>query len=440
MTMALTTFKRGKLKRKETRAIFHPKQVLDIELSEPLPSLGATMRRYNEALLLVRLYSYPIAQVMVSLEQPLSSEDLARDLWHSLAPSINTFLKRHGLAPASSLADPQLEALGLSLAAKREALLNRAPFASVVICTRNHADNLERCLKFVLALEYPSYEIIVVDYAPKNEATKQVVERLKEAGVPLHYVLEPSASLSVARNTALESAKGQFVAFLDDSEVADKYWLLELAEGFERDEKVAAVSGSVVPAELEFQAQVWGEVLASHSQESGFTPGSFNMSTCHKQSSLFLTPPFGSGGNMAFRTKGIRKLGFDTTLGPGTPALGGEENTAFLDVLMAGQTVVYQPSALVRQYHPRDVVGLHLHLQGEGVGLGAFYSRSLRKYPRLAPLFARLVPKILGSVFASKRSVTKTVPKTLMTAKRQGFFQGFVVYARSLKLQKLSKG
>jgi hypothetical protein len=430
MTMALTTLKRGKLKRKETRAIFHPRQVLDIELSEPLPSLGVNSRRpYSEALLLVRLHSYPIAQVIVSLEQPLSSEDLAAELWQSLAPSINTFLKRHGLAPAASLADPQLEALGLSIGSKREALLSRAHFASIVICSRTHADNLERCLHSLLDLEYPHYEIIVVENAPKNEATRQVAERLKAAGAPLHYVLEPSASLSLARNTALNHVKGKFVAFLGDHDVADKYWLLELAQGFERDQKVTAVSGIVVPAELEFQAQVWSEELARHSEERGFTPESFDLST-PKQRPLI---PFGTGSNMAFKTSALRKIGFDTTLETMPPS-GAEVSATCFDMLHAGRTVVYQPSAIVRHYHPRDVVGLQLQLHSEGVGLAVFYLHCLRKRPHLV---ATLVPKILFSVFNSKPGLTTTTaPEGLKTAKRQGFLQGLTVYARSPKPSK----
>jgi GT2 family glycosyltransferase len=430
MTMALTGIKRGKLKRKETRAAFHPRQVLDIELSEPLPSLGVDSRgRYSEALLLVRLHSYPIAQVLVSLEHSLTPEDLATELWGPLAPSINTFLKRHGLAPAASLADPQLEALGISLRAKREAFLSHAPLASIVICTRTHADNLERCLKSVLALEYPNYEIIVVECAPKNEAIKQVVEKFRATGASVHYAAS-SNNLSVARNTALNHVKGQFVAFLEDDDVPDKYWLLELAQGFERDKKVAAISGVVVPAELEFQAQVWGEELAASSEVCGFTPQRFNLAT-HEQSILLTAPLFGRGGNMAFRTSVLRKIGFDTTLETSTPALA-EESAAF-DMLIAGLTVVYEPSAIVRHYHPRDVVGLQLQLRAEGLGLVAFYVRCLRERPYLAPIVARLTPKILHAVFSSKRGLTKTLPKILKTAKRQGFVQGLMAHAQPLK-------
>jgi cellulose synthase/poly-beta-1,6-N-acetylglucosamine synthase-like glycosyltransferase len=353
--MVLTGLKSGKLKRKETSKVFQPRQVLDVELTEPLPTLRAGRSGYSEALLLVRLHSYPLAHVMVSLGQPLTPDELALELWQALAPSINTFLKRYGLVPAPSLADPRLEDLGLSLKAKREAFRQRAPFASVLICTRDRAESLARCLESLLNLDYPNFEIILVDNAPKTDATQQVVAKFQEAalaaGVELRYMLEPTPGLSIARNTALRHAQSEIVAYLDDDEVADKYWLLELARGFERSDNVTAVSGVIVPAELETQAQVWFEEFVGHSKGRGFTPDLFNTSTHYKQSPLFPAPPFGTGGNMAFKIEALRKLGFDTTLGAGTPALAGEDTAAFFDALMAGQTVVYQPSAIMRHYH-----------------------------------------------------------------------------------------
>jgi O-antigen biosynthesis protein len=105
--------------------------------------------------------------------------------------------------------------------------------------------------------------------------------------------------------------------------------------------------------------------------------------------------------------------------------------------------VVYQPSAMTRHYHQREVAKLQTQLHGEGVGLAGFYARSLRKHPRLTPLFATLVPRILLSIFSppSKHPMTTTtVPKTLKVAKGQGFLQGFVAYVKSLRLEKLSKG
>ncbi len=436
MTMALTTVKRGKLKRKETPAAFRPRQVLDVELSQPLPALYRSPQGYCEALLLVRLHSYPIAHVVVELEHSLSPDELAGELWQHLAPSINTFLKRYGLDPASSLSDPRLEDLGLSLKAKRDAFRARAPFASVVICTRDRAESLERCLESVVALDYPNFEIILVDNAPKTDDTKRVVEKFKARGFELRYVLEPTPGLSVARNTALNYVNGEFMACIDDDEAADRYWLLELAQGFGRAENVTAVSSVIVPAELETQAQVWFEEFGGHSKGRGFTPDMFNITTHAEQSPLFPAPPFGTGGSMAFNTKAIRAIGFDITLGAGTPVQASEDTAAFFDVMMAGQTIVYQPSAIMRHYHRRDLPSLRAQLRGYGLGLTAFYLRSLRKHPRLVLEFLALVPKALGYMFSPKserQATMKTFPKDLSQLQRRAMLDGFAAYLESCK-------
>lgn len=431
----LNTVKYGRLKKKETVPMFRPHLVTDIELSQPLPALRAS-KTYSEALLLVRLHSYPIAHVAVTLERSFTPGELAKELWENLAPSINTFLKRHGLDAATSLSDPRLEDLGLSLKARRDAFRSRAPFASVVICTRDRAESLERCLESVIALDYPNFEIVLIDNAPKTDATLRVVEKFKARGVELRYVLEPKAGLSIARNTALKHIRGEFMACIDDDEAADRYWLLELAQGFEREENVTAVSSVIVPAELETQAQVWFEEFGGHSKGRGFTPDIFNITTHYKQSPLFPAPPFGTGGSMAFKTDAIREIGFDTTLGAGTPVQASEDTATFFDVLMAGQTIVYQPSAIMRHYHRRDLPSLRAQLRGYGLGLTAFYLRSFRKHPKMILEFLGMLPKALFYMFSptSERQATmQTFPRELSQVQRRAMLEGFTAYIKSCK-------
>ena len=64
---------------------------------------------------------------------------------------------------------------------------------------------------------------------------------------------------------------------------------------------------------------------------------------------------FGSGANMAFRADALRAMGgFDTSLGAGSAALGGDDLAAFFDVIEAGHTLVYEPTAFVRHRHRAD--------------------------------------------------------------------------------------
>ncbi|HMQ29577.1 MAG TPA: glycosyltransferase family A protein, partial [Chloroflexaceae bacterium] len=45
------------------------------------------------------------------------------------------------------------------------------PPISVVVCTRDRAELLRGCLAALGQLDYPCYEVIVVDNAPRDEAT-----------------------------------------------------------------------------------------------------------------------------------------------------------------------------------------------------------------------------------------------------------------------------
>src|SRR4029453_11177409 len=81
---------------------------------------------------------------------------------------------------------------------------------------------------------------------------------------------------------------------------------------------------------------------------------------------------FGSGANTAFRTGVLRALGgFAEDLGAGTPARGGEDLDAYLNVLRAGHRLVYQPRALVWHPHQLDLPGLLRAVHPDGVGVRA---------------------------------------------------------------------
>jgi cellulose synthase/poly-beta-1,6-N-acetylglucosamine synthase-like glycosyltransferase len=56
---------------------------------------------------------------------------------------------------------------------------------SIVVCTRNRTHFLSECIRSLLKLNYPAYEIIIIDNAPGNDDTKNLVE-----GFPVRYVKE----------------------------------------------------------------------------------------------------------------------------------------------------------------------------------------------------------------------------------------------------------
>jgi glycosyltransferase involved in cell wall biosynthesis len=98
---------------------------------------------------------------------------------------------------------------------------------SVVVCTRNRAVELDRCLRSLQRQDYSSFEIIVVDSASNDELTREVTRR---NGV--RYVSEKRPGLSRARNRGAREAKFEIIAYLDDDAEAQAGWLRALAEEF----------------------------------------------------------------------------------------------------------------------------------------------------------------------------------------------------------------
>ncbi len=100
---------------------------------------------------------------------------------------------------------------------------------------------------------------------------------------------------------------------------------------------------------------------------------------------------FGSGANMAFDTAVLRVLGgFDPATGAGTVARGGDDLSAFFEVISAGYRLVYNPAAFVMHAHHADYAALKHQAYGYGVGLTAFLTKTVIDRPGRLLELARL--------------------------------------------------
>ena len=93
------------------------------------------------------------------------------------------------------------------------------PLVSVVIPTRDRAMLLRRALLSVVGQAYQDLEVIVVDDA-SDDGTADVVASLDEPRIR-YYRHDVRRYASAARNTGIEKARGDYIAFLDD----DDEWL-----------------------------------------------------------------------------------------------------------------------------------------------------------------------------------------------------------------------
>jgi GT2 family glycosyltransferase len=117
------------------------------------------------------------------------------------------------------------------------------PFFSVVVCSYNGSRTIRQTLEEVCRLEYPRFEVIVVDDG-STDSTAEIARTFP--GVRLISV--PNGGLSAARNLGMEAAKGEIVAYIDDDAYPDAHWLHYLAVAFRRSEYVAIGGPNLPPA------------------------------------------------------------------------------------------------------------------------------------------------------------------------------------------------
>ena len=114
-----------------------------------------------------------------------------------------------------------------------------ASSASIVISTFNRADSLERTLQSLRYLDYPNFEVIVVN-GPSTDGTEKILTKWKQE-IKVGACAE--INLSVSRNIGIAMASGEIVAFIDDDAIPEPEWLSRIMAGYENDE-VAGVGGA----------------------------------------------------------------------------------------------------------------------------------------------------------------------------------------------------
>jgi len=114
------------------------------------------------------------------------------------------------------------------------------PRISVVVCSYNGARTIRDCCEGLLKLEYPDFEVIVVDDG-STDATAAIAT---EYG--FRVISTENLGLSNARNTGLAAAQGEIVAYTDDDAYPDPHWLSFLASTFLNSDH-AGVGGPNIP-------------------------------------------------------------------------------------------------------------------------------------------------------------------------------------------------
>lgn len=141
------------------------------------------------------------------------------DLWYKNGHSVDDW--DFGLIARDGKPKPSFFAVQRVFKAAPYFAPPKQPKVSVVVAAYNAAKTLGLCLDSLKSLNYPDYEVIVVDDG-STDATGEIAARYPN----IRYLRHPrNLGLSAARNTGIEAAKGEVVAFTDADCRADEDWL-----------------------------------------------------------------------------------------------------------------------------------------------------------------------------------------------------------------------
>jgi GT2 family glycosyltransferase len=422
----------------KTASLVAPAAICTLDLAAPLPDLRLTPGRFGEPyrslLAVARLDGDVVgtAALPVDLSGNVTRDRLARGLRGQLEPELREAFLERGLPLPRSL--PRTGIPRRRSHGPRATARDSRP-VTVVVATCGRPDTVERCVRSVLACEYANAEIVVVENRPGSEATREMLLSRFASEPSLRYVEEPRPGASRARNAGLAVAEGDIVAFLDDDVVVDAGWLDHCVEAFEAADDIACVTGLILPLALESQSQLLLEQFATFGK--GFRRKVYRLPDARSQDPLFpyTAGSIGSGANTAVLREAARELGgFDSTLGPGTPAAGAEDLDLYVRLLQAGHGVVYEPSALVRHEHPTGMKRLGRQAYRYGVGMGALLGKQLVRGPERSRL-VRAVPAGVRHALdpRSRKNTAKPAgfPRRLDWLERLGMLIGPLAYVVS---------
>lgn len=263
---------------------------------------------------------------------------------------------------------------------------------SIVVPTCDRPDDLRRCLESLHAQRTTRpLEIVVVDNRPGQGSAREVAREFPRAVV----VEERRPGLSYARNAGFLAAHGDILVATDDDVVAPPDWMERLVAPFARPE-ITAVTGQVLPLELETEAQCRFEAYGGLGR--GFEPFEVNRNWFRAFKGAVPTWRLGATANAAFRASALRDPGIgmlDEALGAGTPTGCSEDTYLFYRLLKADRTLVYEPSAYVWHRHRSTAHALRSQIFDYSKGHVAYQLTTLidERDPRALVRLAWSLPK-----------------------------------------------
>jgi glycosyltransferase involved in cell wall biosynthesis len=265
---------------------------------------------------------------------------------------------------------------------------------SLIICTRNRAEPLRRCLAAIASIVHDGeWELVVVDNGSTDSTPVVICEFAASQNIRVVPVVQPLAGLSNARNAGVAAARGDLLLFTDD----DCYVAADLLD---------ATRAAFVDPAIGFAS---GRVMLFDPDDARITINE-SMTPLVFPARRFLATGLVKGANLAFRRTALNDIAasgpiFDPLLGAGARFPAGEDSDAAQRAALAGWVGVYDPQMVVHHHHGRRDSDTTELFRSYDIGRGAFHAKlltlaggwrpALRAWAGL-PSRARLRPALLG--------------------------------------------
>ena len=208
----------------------------------------------------------------------------------------------------------------------------------MILVSRNGADTLPLALAALAASEVPpgGREVLLVDNGSSDETPALMRDFAQTHGARLLAVPQPGKSHGL--NAAIDAARGEMLAFIDDDIVVSPGWLTAFHEAA-RTGDAGLFAGRIEPL-WQGRPPRWLQGMAEQGMACGCTdPAAPAGSYPHEAV---------KGGNFAVTRAALGELRFATgagNFGAGGVAIGGEDSRLAAAIAAAGWPVVHVPAA-----------------------------------------------------------------------------------------------
>jgi hypothetical protein len=127
---------------------------------------------------------------------------------------------------------------------------------SVVIPNWNGKHFLKECLGRLKKQTYPDLEVILVDASSRDSSVEFVRSSFPDVRI---VELKDNRGFSVAANEGLRTARGEFIALLNNDALTDKKWVEELVKGIHSSDAIGFCASKILQAPMGIEIDTAGD-------------------------------------------------------------------------------------------------------------------------------------------------------------------------------------